>query len=154
GVAAPINYSFKRRELASYMKIIVPAAALVDDSTAGAVMEAATELRLQPMLIAVGGDEQSDLSLRRLAAAAPASPSAPDPDEPAVILHTSGTTGLPKAVVRTHGDYAAFVAVWARNFVSDRDRTLCFMPLYHQAALVVGWLAGFGKAAAFFYLQR
>lgn len=57
------------------------------------------------------GVPRSALSLRRLLAA-PAPELAPaDPDQPAVVVFTSGTTAAPKAVVHTRGTLGAAIAL-------------------------------------------
>jgi 2-furoate---CoA ligase len=59
------------------------------------------------------------------------------PDEStSLMLYTSGTTGRPKGVPRSHrADRAAALAQVIHHGLTDGDRTLCTMPLYHTMAM-------------------
>src|SRR5262249_3788446 len=63
-------------------------------------------------------------------------------DDEAVIIYTSGTTGKPKGVLLTHGNLlsnAQQIAEWLR--LTEDDRTLIIMPLFHVNALMATGLA-------------
>lgn len=55
-----------------------------------------------------------------------------EPEDVWVILYTSGTTGVPKGVVRTHESYTAFYLINAIDFqYKEDDICLNVMPLCH-----------------------
>jgi acyl-CoA synthetase (AMP-forming)/AMP-acid ligase II/acyl carrier protein len=53
-----------------------------------------------------------------------------EPDDVALLLHTSGTTARPKQVPLTHANLSAFAAVIAAELSAD-DRGLNLLPLFH-----------------------
>lgn len=58
-------------------------------------------------------------------------------DEPALLMHTSGTTGLPKVIPLDHGSLIRSLSAFALD-IGDQERGdghLLFMPLFHLAGL-------------------
>lgn len=73
-------------------------------------------------------------------AAAAALPKA-DPDAPATLFYTSGTTGPPKGVPLTHGNLAFQIrSLIAAGLVGPADRVCLPLPLHHVYPFVVGIL--------------
>lgn len=65
-----------------------------------------------------------------------------DTEDEALLLYTSGTTGIPKGVILTHGNLVAggrFTTL--AHALSGDDRALCSLPLYHINAEVVSLIA-------------
>ena len=78
----------------------------------------------------IEGSELTKSSLEALAARRP------DPLEVSIILPTGGTTGLPKAVPRTHNDYIASVEYHTRAWeVTCNDTMLTAAPVSHAQAI-------------------
>ena len=62
----------------------------------------------------------------------------PDPDDVFVVIHTSGTTGRPKPVELTYGNFYASAIGNQQNLgVEPDDRWLCCMPLFHVGGLSI-----------------
>ena len=67
---------------------------------------------------------------------------APRPDDTALLMYTSGTTGLPKGVMLSHANLAANArAISGEHGLGAADRVLGVLPLYHINAFVVTMLA-------------
>ena len=73
----------------------------------------------------------------------------PDPDEVSHIMPTGGTTGLPKASVRTHNSYITNVEYHSRAWgISSTDTVMVVTPVGHSMAM--HW----GIGAAFFNFAK
>eukprot|EP00440_Ansanella_granifera_P010633 gb/GFBE01011539.1/.p1 GENE.gb/GFBE01011539.1/~~gb/GFBE01011539.1/.p1 ORF type:complete len:732 (+),score=136.08 gb/GFBE01011539.1/:1-2196(+) len=83
-------------------------------------------------LIQVGGTDSTDLE-----------PYKPRPDDVAIIMYTSGSTGLPKGVVLSHANFVANIAAAIAQEVvapSAEDVFIAYLPLAHIFELVVEFL--------------
>jgi long-chain acyl-CoA synthetase len=67
-----------------------------------------------------------------------AAPASGTPDEPAVLLYTGGTTGLPKAAILTHRNLVANacqLGAWASTLDDGAEVMLSALPLAHGYAM-------------------
>ena len=68
-----------------------------------------------------------------------------DAATPAALVYTSGTTGTAKGAILTHGNFAANARTICDAWrITERDRFLCVLPLFHVHGLGNGihaWLA-------------
>ena len=73
----------------------------------------------------------------------------------ASILYTSGTTGDPKGVMLTHGNFCAMMASIAKLFpLTDEDRLLSVLPLHHAFEFTCGMLMPLSQGARIIYLDE
>lgn len=65
-----------------------------------------------------------------------------DADALSDIMFTSGTTGVPKGVMSTHGRVIPLCTAWIANTgLSQGERYLLVNPFFHSFGYKVGWLA-------------
>lgn len=73
----------------------------------------------------------------------------PSPDAVALLMYTSGTTGVPKGVMLTQSNLAANAcAISVEHELTAADRELAVLPLHHINAFAVTMLAPLAHAGS------
>ena len=79
----------------------------------------------------------------------------PDPEAPALIVYTSGTTGPPKGAVLPHRAIASNLDALAQAWAwTDRDVVAHALPLFHVHGLVIGILGPLRRGGRALHLGR
>jgi oxalate---CoA ligase len=133
-VAAPFNSSFTTNELRALLNDLQPRAIIVDD-TSSAVVHGAAGTDVPVWTVAV--DASGVVSVSGLAQSSRRVPDEPAPDDPALLLYTSGTTGLPKGVPLSHANVLrSALGIAAHYGLTAADRSLVVVPMYHGHGLI------------------
>ncbi len=147
--AAPLNPAYKADEFEFYLQDLQPAAILLAANETGPAKDVADRLQIPVLALqaegAAGGFTLDASVLPSGGAAAQAS----RPEDPALVLHTSGTTARPKIVPLTNANLAASARhIAAALALSPADTCLNVMPLFHIHGLIAAVTASLSAGAA------
>jgi len=132
---APLNPAYIPSEFEFYLDVVKPKLIIVPYDTPDGIKIAANNLHLPLLLI------DSSLKLMPVGSWTRSLPDNPSPDDTALFLHTSGTTGRPKGVPLRHRNLAASIKnISGALKLKENDTSLCVMPLFHIHGLMVSLL--------------
>ncbi|RQM05493.1 hypothetical protein DH86_00001527 [Scytalidium sp. 3C] len=148
-IAAPLNSAYKQEEFEFYIDDLKSALALVPKGSFakdGPAVRAArkynaaiAECYWDPHRREVVLDVKDEGKLR---GKGNQKVERAQPDDIALVLHTSGTTGRPKAVPLTHRNLTRTMRNIKDTYqLTSADRTMLVMPLFHVHGLLAGFLA-------------
>ncbi|SFJ81911.1 class I adenylate-forming enzyme family protein [Thermoflavimicrobium dichotomicum] len=134
-IFTPINYRLSPEDTQYCMNDAEPKIVFFENSSERTVMKA--KFNERPILIGLEQDK-GDLTYQELVARGSSfsESSTIEDDDIAVMLYTSGTTGVPKGVPRSHkNEYASTMAHIIQNQYELFESTLGVMPLYHTMGI-------------------
>lgn len=127
GVAVPLNPHLTAAELNHLLGLVEPSLVLAD---LGIEAQAASEDEFQVLPLDLGLVEQPETVPAELDAGGPEDPA--DPEDIAVLIATSGTSGDPKAVMLSHRALLASCANSASISPTQGDTVaLALLPMFH-----------------------
>jgi long-chain acyl-CoA synthetase len=133
GVVAPLNVRYRDQELVFYLQDTRAAALLTTPEIVETARHAIAQLAAPPALVVLDGATCRLVDRGRIE---PATIRTPD-SAPLLHQYTSGSTGAPKRVVRTHANLLFELAMLVEAFgVTDEDRFLGAAPFSHVNGLV------------------
>ncbi len=139
-IAVPVNPLTPSRALQSQLAEVGAKVAIVGPS--GLAATSGLDRAALPDLehVVTTSHDQSEGSVRfdDLIAAEPVPVVARDPDDPAVLMFTSGTAGRPRPAILSHGNLLANVdqVLGVREVAKvEGDVSLCVLPLFHIMGL-------------------
>lgn len=140
-IALPLNFAFRAEELTHILADARARALVTSPLFEQTLMVTLPGLPHLTDVIMVGPSgiescEDFDTFLRRSGTKPPTV--SRSPDEPAVFLYTSGTTGRPKGAMLSHENIASNASACARAIaVAPDDIFMCVLPMFHSFAATV-----------------
>ncbi|KAI0024188.1 acetyl-CoA synthetase-like protein [Xylariomycetidae sp. FL0641] len=149
GIAAPLNPAYKQDEFEFYIDDIKSALVLVPKGAYQANAPSVKAARKYNAAIAEcywdgvqKGVALDVKELGQLKGKGKADILKPQPDDVALVLHTSGTTSRPKVVPLTHRNLTRTMGNIKETYqLTAKDRTMLVMPLFHVHGLLCALLA-------------
>jgi acyl-CoA synthetase (AMP-forming)/AMP-acid ligase II len=140
GIAAPLNPAYRLDEFKFYLEDTSARALIVPPKDSDEARAAAGD-----EVLIIEADLNSDGQVQFFSASTSGAERAfesPQPDDTALILHTSGTTSRPKRVPLSHLNLMTSARNVAETYqLTSDDVSLCVMPLFHVHGLVASTLA-------------
>jgi acyl-CoA synthetase (AMP-forming)/AMP-acid ligase II len=150
---APLNPAYRADEFEFFLSDLGARLLVVEHDSTSPAIEVAQRLGVR-IVDLHPGEAAGDFTLRARsggAAAAPAHPGPAEPQDIAMVLHTSGTTSRPKIVPLSQRNLCASAGNIARTLAfTPADRGLNVMPLFHIHGLIAGVLAPVSAGSAVF----
>ncbi len=136
-IFVPVNVLYREREIAHIVSDADPALIVTDATSIARFPPGAPVVDVAMLSRDIEAEDGDSLGSQERPGV--------DGDAPAAIVYTSGTTGRSKGAVLSHNNFlantTAIVSCWR---ITDRDRYLAVLPLFHVHGLgngVCGWLA-------------
>ncbi|MFW5935112.1 MAG: AMP-binding protein [Halolamina sp.] len=143
GVLAPLSHRLAPRELGELLATVDPELLVVEAPFAAAVEDALARVDVETTVRGLSADEADADTLdhpslldERPDDGSPVETADLSMDDPALLLHTGGSTGTPKETVLTHGGllWNSFNTITAWGLRED-DTTPMVFPMFHTG----GW---------------
>ncbi|KAJ1326567.1 oxalate--CoA ligase [Microdochium nivale] len=149
GIAAPLNSNYKQDEFEFYIDDIKSAIVLVPRGAYAADAASVKAARKYNAAIAecYWDNDKKEVALDvkdlgQLKGKKQEPLLTAQPDDVALVLHTSGTTSRPKVVPLTHRNLTRTMKnIQATYQLTEKDRTMLVMPLFHVHGLLCALLA-------------
>jgi long-chain acyl-CoA synthetase len=128
----PANPAFKQAELEFWFRSSGVSAVISDERAAGVCASVVSGFETPVEVIGSGSSYGQSVLLSDLVEAGSAGRLVPrSPEESMVCQFSSGSTGLPKRLQRTHGQCMAEAEAYLDLGIGNQDRILAAVPLFH-----------------------
>ena len=136
-VINPLNLRFAPRELVHVLSDSVTTVVFVDPAFAGVVDGVREAAGVRTVVLMGSGDVPHDVSYEALVAAGKdVVPPEPAEDDPAMLMYTGGTTGLPKGVLLSQRAVnLCLYHILMAGRIDAEDVYLAQVPMFHAASM-------------------
>jgi acyl-CoA synthetase (AMP-forming)/AMP-acid ligase II len=146
---APLNPAYRHDEFRFYLTDLEASLLVVEEGSKSPALEVAAELGIEVATLRFDPRQPAGLFELDAKPKRPRPSGFAQPDDVALVLHTSGTTSRPKIVPLTQENVCASAANVAASIALSRaDRCLNIMPLFHIHGLVAAVLASLQAGAS------
>ncbi len=158
-IISPVNWRFTPREVEYVINNSDAKALITCSNCVQLVEEVRAKLNIEPdkFICICSEQKQGYRNFEQLIEKAPATPPVVKVSgkDPWVILYTSGTTGTPKGVVRSHESYSAFFLINEVEFsFKPDDYGLIIMPLFHVNSTFYSFVFIYVGAACYMHREK
>ena len=134
---APLNPAYRQEEFEFYLGDLEARALVVEEGADSPATAAAQKLGIPLVELRAHGDAAGSFVLQGEPGQPPAKGGLAEPDDVAMVLHTSGTTARPKIVPLSHLNVCASATNIAYTLgLRPQDKCLNVMPLFHIHGLI------------------
>lgn len=150
--SAPLNPAYRGEEFEFYLSDLHAKALIVEQGSTSPAIEVAKKLGVAIVELRVAeGAPAGQFTLHGSTVGAPAHGGMAQPDDVALVLHTSGTTSRPKIVPLSQRNVCASARhIRETLHFTPLDRGLNIMPLFHIHGLIAAMLAPISAGASVF----
>ena len=154
GIAVPFDIAFHADQITKLLHDCDGGYLFTDRKHLHVAQQAVSGLEVSLVLLDGASEVLPTLDGILAAGTADFAPAQLGPDDPAVILYTSGTTSDPKGVLLSHDNLLGEMdAVFPVLEVGPTDAILGVLPLFHALAQMANLLLPFAKGARVVYLE-
>jgi acyl-CoA synthetase (AMP-forming)/AMP-acid ligase II len=145
-IATPLNPAYKADELRGLLSDLDPRAVIAAGDNDAVAAGAA---KLGVPIWSASSDPSGTVRIGGISRYSAGALGAPDVNDIALLLHTSGTEGRPKIVPLTHANLVGAAQRIATHYaLTPADRSLVVMPLFHGHGLIGAALATLASGGA------
>jgi long-chain acyl-CoA synthetase len=157
GVVIPINPIYTPREITFILNNSEARALILHESFIPKIEEIKKEIPGVTLFIVLKDSEHLEKAVERILGSSLSAikPKGFQPQAPAIIFYTSGTTGSPKGVILTHGNFCFGGPNVAQNYgLRETDCTIAVLPLVHVFCLASPFFGSLSSGGSLVVLER
>jgi len=157
GVIVPVNTIYTPREIKFILNNSEAKALILHENFLPVLEEIKREIPLVKIIIIVRGHETLEMAIEKSVGSSLSIIKERNfnPDDPAIMFYTSGTTGNPKGVILTHRNFCFGGPNIAQNYgLLESDITIAVLPLVHVFCVASPFFGSLSSGGSVVVLER